>query len=569
MLKTFFLYWNTLRFLRPSQIVWRIRHYIRRRCHLYRIPRVPSPPPSFNPASLRRLCEFLRECNRFALHEKTDISALRDQSFSFLNTPAAKTGNIPWRDKRYPKLWLYQLNSFSFARDFAVNAVNDDYLGDRDRALGWITDWIDKNPPGSDPSWDAGPLSDRLLNWALLSAVFKLNDTEVRVSYYRQAKWLTSRLEYDLRANHLLKNACALTVAGTFMEDVHLFDRGLNLLREQLQEQILPDGGHYERSPMYHILALWDCLLVYVLLEEKPDFLKHALVNMISFLESILHPDGDIPLFGDAALHQGPPMEALLSLAHHLFPDAHRVNHTGKSGYALKDSGFFVLGDPDKKHYMIVKTAPPSPAYQPGHSHGDIFSYELSLAGVRFIVDTGLHGYAESPLRAYCRSTYAHNTSQLDDLEQCEIWHTFRIARRPGIVSTQFNVHDDNGTLEASFEHHTGYRHYRVIHFNRERACWEIHDTIEAHPGKHELKSYIHFHPMCEITREKNVITASAGKIRANILYDAPESGQVECDLDLSCQYCPELGVAIPAPAVILRTIGESPLHLRYKISSS
>jgi len=36
--------------------------------------------------------------------------------------------------------------------------------------------------------------------------------------------------------------------------------RGQRLLARELREQILPDGGHFERSPMYHAILLKDVL---------------------------------------------------------------------------------------------------------------------------------------------------------------------------------------------------------------------------------------------------------------------------------------------------------------------
>ena len=36
--------------------------------------------------------------------------------------------------------------------------------------------------------------------------------------------------------------------------------KGLNIIKNELSEQILDDGGHFERSPMYHALLLEDLL---------------------------------------------------------------------------------------------------------------------------------------------------------------------------------------------------------------------------------------------------------------------------------------------------------------------
>ena len=76
-----------------------------------------------------------------------------------------------------------------------------------------------------------------------------------------QAATLERRLEKDLLGNHLLKNIKALLFAGALLEtprSARWWAKGEALLEQQLNEQILPDGGHFERSPMYHSQILED-----------------------------------------------------------------------------------------------------------------------------------------------------------------------------------------------------------------------------------------------------------------------------------------------------------------------
>ena len=70
---------------------------------------------------------------------------------------------------------------------------------------------------------------------------------------------LQKRLEFHLGANHLLENLVAVIVVDEIAGSAAGFDRQRidRLLAEQLQEQFLPDGCHYERSPMYHLRMLW------------------------------------------------------------------------------------------------------------------------------------------------------------------------------------------------------------------------------------------------------------------------------------------------------------------------
>ena len=63
--------------------------------------------------------------------------------------------------------------------------------------------------------------------------------------------------------NHLFANAKALIFSGLFFDGEEAkswYLKGFNILKRELAEQILPDGGNFELSPMYHIIFLEDLL---------------------------------------------------------------------------------------------------------------------------------------------------------------------------------------------------------------------------------------------------------------------------------------------------------------------
>ena len=73
----------------------------------------------------------------------------------------------------------------------------------------------------------------------------------------------SKNLERDLLANHYFSNGKALIFSGLFFkgeESTKWLEIGLEIIDEQINEQILSDGGHFERSPMYHALILEDLL---------------------------------------------------------------------------------------------------------------------------------------------------------------------------------------------------------------------------------------------------------------------------------------------------------------------
>ena len=69
-------------------------------------------------------------------------------------------------------------------------------------------------------------------------------------------RFLRGRLEFHLLANHLLENAFALYIGGLITNEDVFIKEGKKLLVRELKEQVLEDGMHYERSPMYHLIIL-------------------------------------------------------------------------------------------------------------------------------------------------------------------------------------------------------------------------------------------------------------------------------------------------------------------------
>jgi hypothetical protein len=163
------------------------------------------------------------------------------------------------------------------------------------------------------------------------------------------------------------------------------------------------------------------------------------------------------------------------------------------------DSGYAVIQDPISRSFLIFDCGPLGPDYQPGHGHSDVLSYELSLHGQRVIVDTGVSSYELGPERHYERSTAAHNTVRVDEVEQAEIWAGFRVGRRPAVSPIHFGEIEGCQFVRGA---HTGYKHLNVMH---SRAIIRLTDNswffVDALSGKgsHRIESFIHFHPTIQL----------------------------------------------------------------------
>ena len=96
----------------------------------------------------------------------------------------------------------------------------------------------------------------------------------------------------------------------------------------------------------------------------------------------------------------------------------------------------------------------PKPTYQPGHSHADSLSFELYVRNKVVLCDAGVGNYIPGPLRDYCRSTAAHNTLQIKNLNSSEAWGSFRFGRRAEVYGQKYIRSSGEDTIQA---YHNGY----------------------------------------------------------------------------------------------------------------
>lgn len=349
-----------------------------------------------------------------------------------------------------------------------------------------VHSWIESNPPGQGVGWESYPLSRRITNWIKWLLSGAITTPAIRQSLPSQAEWLARRPEFHLLGNHLFVNAKALAFAGCFFESNSWLRKGLDLLEQEVPEQILPEGGHFELSPMYHSLILEDVLDLVNLSRVYPGLLPDwapVAARMSGWLKRMLHADGQISFFNDSAFGVAPEPGFL-------FQYAARLGIKPVS-MAMSESGYIRLEN--ETTIVLFDAGAIGPDYQPAHAHADTLSFELSHRGQRLLVNSGISTYEAGPERQWQRGTSAHNTVRVDGCDQSEVWSAFRVARRarPCDVRT-----DHRSWAEAA---HDGYRrlenpvtHRRRIELHHDRLA--ITDTLDGH-GMHEIEMFFHIHP--------------------------------------------------------------------------
>ena len=406
-------------------------------------------------------------------------------------------GDPPDWELEAPALWRFNLHYFAWL---------DALPRDEQRRL--VLDWIERYPPSPlRPGWMPYPLSLRLRHWATLASDASgwppPERARLVASIEAQAECLADTLEYHLRGNHLLESAITLKLLAACFRGpaVARWERRADaILAAELAEQFLLDGGHIERSPMYHAQlahGLLDLLNVLPEADETRLRIERQIIGILGFVSAMRHPDGEIALFNDSAVGIAPEPAALLDYGRRLGLDApeYASRSFPETGYHVWRAGSDAL---------IVDAGPIGPDYVPAHAHGDIFSFELSLEGRRVVVDGGTSSYETGAERDWARSTRAHNTVEIAGSDQAEFFGAFRVGRRGRPRDVAARVSAEGLQLSGW---HDGYRrlagrpiHRRELQLAAEAALL-VWDTVES-PVAQTAVSRVRFAPGARVRLE-------------------------------------------------------------------
>jgi len=338
--------------------------------------------------------------------------------------------------------------------------------GDGASARALVDRWIDEHPPRDDDAWHPYPLSTRVGNWiAALTLVPELASPELSGSLWRQLRRLEANVEDDVLGNHVIRNARALVLGGAAFEAPWLTRRGIDLLRRELPQQVLADGGHYGRSPVRHLVVLRDLLEVQAV--SPHSWIGDAIGRMRDFAAALARPDGAPALFNDGGLDEAPllelpePPEGLVVFEH--------------SGFAVVREGPL---------WLAFRCGPFPPAFLSAEAHADALSFQVWWNGAPVLVDAGAYTAETGPERDRFRATAAHSTIAVDGRDQLRLR-----GGRPPEVKFRFAR---EGVLEASILLRRHLRHVRRLEWGGDEIL--VRDLLDG-LRKHRIESRLLWAP--------------------------------------------------------------------------
>ena len=427
---------------------------------------------------------------------------------TFLNQSKKLVLPFDWDNESPSKLWVYNLHYFETLLSFDCREKHAFHLELLER-------WIRENPIGKGNAWEPYPISLRISNILKAWLGGLPLSKNIQQSLYQQADYLSQDLEKHLLGNHYFVNLKALLFAGVVFEQTKWRDIAQEALYKEIPEQILPDGANFELAPMYHDLILVDMLDMHNLALAYPSsvtqklksLLKSKIPLMISYMQTMRHPDGGVAFFNDSTNKIAPEMATILDYAKRLGFETNekRLDNSVFNGEA---SGYFVAQYGVSK--LIVDGAKVGPDYIPGHGHADTLSLELSIGRERVLVNRGTSVYGLSKERLSQRKTLAHNTVEVDGRDSSQVWSGFRVAKRAKIIERTIDGASGNQvTFQAT---HNGYKnifggcyHQRRVEFSQNRLV--VNDQLIGNYKK--AVGRFHFHPALNVELSKGNLIVS------------------------------------------------------------
>jgi uncharacterized heparinase superfamily protein len=399
--------------------------------------------------------------------------------------------------------WLRHLR----AADTALTRANA-------RAL--VDDWI-SNPSRKRAVGRRADVMSRRVISLLSQAPLVLGDTDGKF-YRRYLRGLAREIRYlrytmmDVDGVPRLQVLIALCYASLCLANQGGHIRtATRKLSDELQRQILPDGGHISRNPGALIELLIDMLPLRQTFAARniapPPALLNAIDRMMPMLRFFRHGDGSFALFNGMSSAPSDILATLLA-----YDDTHGVPMASMphTGYQRLDAGAMTV---------IMDTGAPPPPSVSQEAHAGCLSFELSSGASRIVINCGMPSTSRENWRVFARSTAAHSTLTYHETSSCqfvELSAMKRLLHGAPVVSGPANVESyrevvANGVLLTTS--HDGYlprfgvMHRRVLMVAHDGTRLDGEDTVAPAPGariKGNETDYavrFHLHPSVKASR--------------------------------------------------------------------
>jgi uncharacterized heparinase superfamily protein len=416
---------------------------------------------------------------------------------------AIRDAEAPWLAHGVSADWLATVSTFDWLRD--LRAAGNEAARLRGREL--IRRWIDTHGEWNQIAWQPGELGARVANWiGHCEFLIGGSDASFQQAYYRslvrQSRHLSRVARYAAPGKPRILALKGLIFSSLAFDNSKVLERSLSGLNEEIERQILGDGGTVMRNPSCQLDYVRHMIDIRSALrngqQEVPHWIQTAIDRMAPMLRFFRHGDGGLALFNDSREEEGWLIDVVLT----------RSEARGKPLESAPHSGFERL-TADRTTLIMDVGSPPPKGYD-SMAHAGALSFEMSVGKERLVVNCGAH-HGDSPAWITPqRTTAAHSTVTVEDVNSAEILENGGFNHRPVKLSVDRKEAEGDTWIEAT---HDGYQrafglvHSRRLYLAANGGDLRGEDTLTGE-GNRKFVVRFHLHPdvRASMVQEGNAI---------------------------------------------------------------
>ncbi len=300
--------------------------------------------------------------------------------------------------------WARELHGFSWLRHLdATRTLDNEAMARR-----LVVEWIGRSRRWPAFSWAPEVVARRMLSW--LSHASHILDGADRRPYaafmlsledqatYLSASWRNAADGYPRLLALIGLMQASLCIAGHDSRQ----NQAERQLIEELQRQILADGGHVSRNPamlidlLFELLPLRQCFVARGLTPDST--LVTAIDRMMAMLRRLRLGDGQLARFNGMGATE---RDALSTVLTYDKGDAQPGAMISPSGYVRLHCGSTVV---------LLDAGAPPPTELAGEACGGCLAFEFSAGSELLFANGGAPGPAHEQYRTASRGSASHNT---------------------------------------------------------------------------------------------------------------------------------------------------------------
>ena len=418
------------------------------------------------------------------------------------------TGLFPFQGRRYRftsfrdlseqsnEQWLAFLYSFKWLSDLRRLGSEDTYRYGQEL----IAQWLEAHDKWDDFCWRPDILGARVASWTSHFAFLSMGAKQIFLNKLlcelgRQSRHLSRSVLRGQPGHPRITALKGLIYAGIALPQSESYlVQGMRALELEVNRQRYPDGGHISRNPSIQKDFLTDLLEIESALTTAhfrvPNWLNQSNHCIAEMLQGMRLGDGGLARFNGGGSCESEEIETLLS----------KVKIRKKAPSAYLHSGFHRLEA--AQTVLVMDVGPPLARDANRWGHAGALSFELSAGKERLIVNCGATEILGKDWHQALRSTAAHSTVCVDDVNSAELDVLGGFKRIPKKVNCSRRELGGRAVIDATtdgYEEILDLIHRRIIMMSSDGSEILGEDQLQGTGGRRYILRF-HLHPNVQAT---------------------------------------------------------------------